>query len=120
MSMKNIADRNKQLVTKSKLSATDLSFPNRGLQFANEAALYDLIFQSRKPEALAFKDWVTSTVLPALRKDGAYIDGEEKVATGEMHEDELVLKAMGILQKKVERLTAELCRLRHPAHLQPH
>lgn len=33
--------------------------------------------------------------------------GEEKVATGEMNEDEFVLKAFGILQRKVERLSLE-------------
>lgn len=36
---------------------------------------------------------MTKTVLPAIRKDGGYIAGEEFVASGEMDEDELVLKA---------------------------
>lgn len=38
----------------------------------NEAGLYELIFQSRKPEAKAFRRWVTSEVLPALRRTGRY------------------------------------------------
>lgn len=38
----------------------------------NESGLYSLIFQSRKPEAKAFRKWVTSEVLPALRKTGEY------------------------------------------------
>ncbi len=38
----------------------------------NESGLYHLIFQSRKPEAKAFRKWVTSEVLPALRKTGRY------------------------------------------------
>ncbi|MBQ9887750.1 MAG: Bro-N domain-containing protein [Bacteroidales bacterium] len=38
----------------------------------NESGLYDLIFQSRKPEAKAFRKWVTSEVLPSLRKTGEY------------------------------------------------
>jgi prophage antirepressor-like protein len=37
-----------------------------------ESGLYALIFQSRKPEAKAFRKWVTSEVLPALRRDGSY------------------------------------------------
>ena len=41
----------------------------------NESGLYDMILQSRKPEALAFKRRVTSVVLPAIRKDGAYVKG---------------------------------------------
>lgn len=55
---------------------------------------------SDKPQARPFQDWVTGTVLPAIRKDGAYIMGEEKVVSGEMGEDEFVLKAMMILQGK--------------------
>ena len=38
----------------------------------NESGLYHLIFQSRKPEAKAFRKWVTSEVLPSLRKSGKY------------------------------------------------
>lgn len=41
--------------------------------FINEDALYDVIFDSRKPEARAFRKWVTSEVLPAIRKTGGYI-----------------------------------------------
>lgn len=41
----------------------------------NESGLYSLILRSRKPEAKRFKKWVTSVVLPAIRKDGAYIMG---------------------------------------------
>lgn len=73
----------------------------------SESGLYKLIMRSDKPAARKFQDWVTRDVLPAIRKDGMYVKGEEKVATGEMSEDELVLKAMTLLQKKVERLTAE-------------
>ena len=38
----------------------------------NESGLYHLIFQSRKPEAKTFRKWVTSEVLPELRKTGSY------------------------------------------------
>ena len=49
-----------------------------------ESGLYKLIMRSRKPTAKPFQDWVTKVVLPAIRKDGGYIMGEEKVVTGEM------------------------------------
>ena len=39
----------------------------------NESGLYCLIFQSRKPAARKFKRWVTSEVLPSLRKYGKYV-----------------------------------------------
>lgn len=73
----------------------------------SESGLYRLTGRSNKPEALAFQDWVYRDVLPAVRKDGAYIKGEERVATGELNEEEFILKAMSILQGKVERLRLE-------------
>lgn len=39
----------------------------------NESGLYSLILRSRKPEAKAFKKWVTAEVLPAIRKYGMYL-----------------------------------------------
>lgn len=72
----------------------------------SESSLYKLIMRSDKPEARRFQDWVTRDVLPAIRKDGAYIMGEEKVATGEMDEDAFVLKAIEILQRKIDRLSS--------------
>lgn len=89
--------------------ATHMLSGNRGKGslIVSESGLYKLIMRSDKPEARAFQDWVTRVVLPAIRKDGAYVLGEEKVATGEMDEDELVLKAMGIMQRKLERLAQE-------------
>ena len=39
----------------------------------SEAGLYSLVLRSRKPEAKAFKRWVTHEVLPSIRKTGAYI-----------------------------------------------
>lgn len=40
--------------------------------YINEAGLYSLIFLSRRPEAIAFKRWVASEVLPSIRKHGTY------------------------------------------------
>lgn len=41
--------------------------------FVNEDGLYDVILDSRKPEAKKFRKWVTSEVLPSIRKSGGYI-----------------------------------------------
>lgn len=43
--------------------------------FINESGLYSLIFDSKLPEAKAFKRWVTSEVLPSIRRDGYYVYG---------------------------------------------
>ncbi len=62
---------------------------------------------SELESAERFEAWVMETVLPALRQDGGYIVGEEKVKTGEMSEDEFIFKAMQIMDKKLERLPAD-------------
>lgn len=46
---------------------------SRRVNFVNESGLYNLIFKSRKHEAKVFRKWVTSEVLPSLRRDGSYI-----------------------------------------------
>ena len=48
----------------------------------NESGLYHLIFQSRKPEAKRFRKWVTSEVLPAIRKTGRYETMKSRMAGG--------------------------------------
>lgn len=45
---------------------------NFGMKFINESGLYSLIMSSKKPEARVFKRWVTSEVLPSIRKTGSY------------------------------------------------
>ena len=52
---------------------------NRNVNFVSESGLFALIMRSNKPEAKAFRKWVTSEVLPALRKNGFY--GNSKKAT---------------------------------------
>lgn len=49
-----------------------LSGQNREVIFINESGLYSLILSSKMPNARKFKRWVTSEVLPALRKTGHY------------------------------------------------
>lgn len=44
--------------------------------FIDESNLYKVIFQSRKPEAEKFTEWVTSEVLPSIRKNGMYVTDE--------------------------------------------
>ena len=46
---------------------------NRGLTIINESGLYSLILSSKLPNAKKFKRWVTSEVLPSIRKNGAYM-----------------------------------------------
>lgn len=51
---------------------TSLSFGQRGTTLINESGLYSLILGSKLPNAKKFKHWITSEVLPTLRKSGSY------------------------------------------------
>lgn len=46
----------------------------------NESGLYRLVLRSRKPEAVAFSDWVTGEVLPSIRKTGGYAQAPQQAA----------------------------------------
>ena len=62
----------------------------------NESGLYALIFGSKLESAKRFKHWVTSEVLPSIRKHGGYIAGQES-----MTDDELLAKALLVAQSKI-------------------
>lgn len=68
------------------------------MTYINEANLYKCIFQSRKPEAEKFQDWVYEEVLPSIRKHGGYI-----VANEDDTADELMARALIVAQKTLER-----------------
>ena len=51
---------------------TSPSFGQRGATLINESGLYSLVLSSKLPEAKEFKRWVTSEVLPSIRKHGLY------------------------------------------------
>jgi prophage antirepressor-like protein len=65
-------DEKSQVVDPDTLINNQFSKINNLLNIINESGLYALILTSRKPEARKFKKWVTSEVLPALRKQGRY------------------------------------------------
>ena len=71
-----VKDRlNKDGVTISKV--IDSMGRTQQATFINESNLYKVIFQSRKEEAIQFQEWVTSEVLPSIRKHGAYLTPEK-------------------------------------------
>lgn len=69
----------------------------QNLLYINEPNLYKAIFQSRKESAEHFTEWVTSEVLPSIRKNGGYIAGQETLS-----DDELLSKALMVAQKKID------------------
>lgn len=74
--------------------------------FINESNLYKLVFQSRKPEAERFADWVTSEVLPTIRKHGAYMT-ESVIERTLTDPDYLIQLATTLKEEKQRRIAAE-------------
>ena len=75
---------------------------NRNMICINESGLYSLILSSKLPQAKKFKKWVTSDVLPSIRKHGMY-------ATDELinNPDLLIAAATKIKEERAARLEAE-------------
>jgi anti-repressor protein len=69
----------------------------------NEPGLYALILGSRKPEAKAFKRWITHEVIPEIRKTGGYIAGQEM-----MDDDQLLANALMVAQRKIAERNKQL------------
>lgn len=67
--------------------------------FINEANLYKVIFQSRKPSAEKFTDWVTDEVIPSIRKNGGYIANQENLTPEQIVANALVVAQNIITQK---------------------
>lgn len=65
----------------------------------NESGLYSLIMSSKLSSARRFKRWVTSEVLPSIRKHGGYIAGQEQ-----MTDEELMAKAVLMANSKIQEL----------------
>lgn len=67
----------------------------RGMTFINESGLYSLVLSSKLPSAKKFKRWITSEVLPTLRKTGKY-------SINEMDSKELLARAVIESQRLIE------------------
>ena len=89
--------------------------PHR-LTAISEPGLYSLIFRSRKPEAKAFKRWVTHEVIPSIRKTGQYrIDQADETVTVVIQSGEIIdllayvgtLRQMARLKSYPDRMRME-------------
>lgn len=74
--------------------------------FVNEDGLYDVILDSRKTEARQFRKWITSEVLPTIRKHGAYMT-DDALHKAIQNPDFLIQLATELKNEKQKRLVAE-------------
>lgn len=75
----------------------------QNLTIINESGLYSLILGSKLPSAKRFKHWVTSEVLPSIRKNGGYIANQESLS-----DDELLERALLVAHRKIEERNKEI------------
>jgi anti-repressor protein len=67
-----VDEDDKYLISQKAALCAGLEIGPRGKLLVNESGVYQVIFQSNKPEAKRFKKWVTREVLPEIRKTGSY------------------------------------------------
>lgn len=79
---------------------------NKETIIINESGLYSLILSSKLPSAKEFKHWVTSEVLPSIRKNGAYIRNQENMTPAE-----IVAHGLIAAQKIIEEREKEIAHL---------
>lgn len=86
--------------------STDTPGGKQEMNVVNEPGLYSLVLGSRKPEAKAFKRWITHDVIPSIRRNGGYIVGQEN-----MTPEELMAAALIMANKTIENQKARLSAL---------
>lgn len=87
----NVDNEDKRLCPVSSTSGTQET------TIINESGLYSLIFNSKLENAKVFKHWVTSEVLPSIRKNGGYIQNQEQ-----MTPEQIVANALIVANKIIE------------------
>lgn len=75
----------------------NVSGQNRNMIVINESGLYSLILSSKLPKAKEFKRWVTTEILPSIRKNGGYIQNQENLS-----DSELMAKALLLADKQIK------------------
>ena len=75
----------------------------QSMTYISEQNLYKVIFQSRKPEAEAFTDWVTGEVLPAIRRTGGYM-----AARPDEKPEEIMARALLLAKDTMDRQAARI------------
>lgn len=89
-----------------KRPVTDSTGRKQETWLINESGLYSLILSSKLPSAKEFKHWVTSEVLPSIRKNGAYIRNQENMTPAE-----IVARGLIAAQKIIEEREKEIVHL---------
>lgn len=97
------------------IDLTDAMGRMQGTLFVNEGNLYRAIFQSRKPEAERFTDWVTEEVLPSIRKTGRYENRPMTVAENLAAQAQLLVEQEKRIERIEQRMETALTAIARPS-----
>ena len=100
----NVDDEDKRLCPVSSTSGTQETM------VISESGLYSLIFGSKLEKAKEFKRWVTSEILPSIRKNGGYIQNQEQ-----MTPEQIVANALIVANKIIEEKEAKIVEMKPKA-----
>ena len=87
----------------SQTHITDSLGRQQSTYIINESGLYNVILRSDKPEAKPFRKWVTSEVLPSIRKNGGYIANQENLTPEQIVANALIV-AQNIISQKDKQI----------------
>merc|ERR1711916_413966 len=97
---KHVCEEDKEVLEKIRPSKLEgLSHNEKTSLYINESGLYSLILSSKKEEAKKFKKWVTSEVLPSIRKHGEYKLKKELESVTNNFQEQLSLKEEEVKQQ---------------------
>ena len=112
LEIKNVSDTANKLLDEDEKGVDTIYTPSgkQEMTIVSEAGLYTLILRSRKPEAKAFKRWVTHDVLPSIRKTGAYVvpnramEAMGKILLAVQEQYKHLIEDNSMLRQKIEYL----------------
>lgn len=99
-------DDDVQLFDLHAVNPADAMVGNSMANFVTESGFYDVILQSSSPKVKPFRKWVTSEVLPSIRKHGGYLT-PQKVEEALLNPDVLIQLATNLKEERAKRIEAE-------------
>lgn len=103
-----LVDIDDKLLITNKNPVNGLEIPDRGIYLINESGMYSMVLNSRREDSKQFKKWVTSEVLPSIRRTGQYqvtqFGSPEDLMVGQAKLMLQVCESLSVITKRVTSL----------------
>lgn len=104
--VRHVDEEDRKMIDGETQYQNGIELGQRGGWIINESGLYSLVLSSKLPAAREFKRWITREVIPAIRKNGGYINGQQ-----EMNPEELMAAAVLVAQRTIAERDARISAL---------